>query len=98
MKRFFEWDQAKAMSNLAKHDLSFEVATLVFADMAFVDMEASQPGADEVRRKAVGLIDGRIHTVVYTMRNGITRIISARRSNAKETASYGRGPIHSRPK
>jgi len=28
----FEWDPAKAASNLRKHGVSFEIAALVFAD------------------------------------------------------------------
>ena len=32
MKTRFEWDPAKAESNLKKHRVSFETATRVFAD------------------------------------------------------------------
>jgi uncharacterized DUF497 family protein len=92
--REFEWDGAKAASNLAKHGISFEVATRVFDDAAFVDLEASFGDAAEIRRKAVGSINGRIFTVVYTVRNQSIRIISARRSNAREVRSYGQSTLH----
>ena len=75
--REFEWSQDKAARNLAKHGLPFAYATRVFLDVAVVDFDASRPEDDEIRRKAVGMIEGRIFTVVYTERNGITRIISA---------------------
>jgi len=35
------------------------------------------------------VIEGVLFTVVYTERDGATRIISARRCNAKEEKSYG---------
>ena len=40
---FFEWDDDKAASNLAEHDVSFEEARTVFGDSArvgFYDEEA----------------------------------------------------------
>ena len=42
-----------------------------------------------MRRKVVGMIEGRLFTVVYTVRDDVTRIISARRCNAKEGRLYG---------
>ncbi len=33
----FEWDEAKAASNLAKHAVSFEEAKTVFDDPVYVD-------------------------------------------------------------
>ena len=85
----FDWDDAKAASNLAKHGVAFAYATRVFLDPYAVDIDASKPGDGEVRRKAVGKIEGRLFTVVYTAREGFTRIISARRCNAKEGRLYG---------
>jgi uncharacterized DUF497 family protein len=35
------------------------------------------------------MIEGRLYCVVYTMRDSVCRIISARRANAKETKAYG---------
>ena len=88
-KHAFDWDDTKAASNLGKHGVPFAFATRVFLDSAMIDFDASQPGDGEVRRKAVGMIEGMLFTVVYTQRNGLTRIISARRCNAKEEKHYG---------
>jgi uncharacterized DUF497 family protein len=46
-----------------------------------------------VRRdaKAVRLIQGHLFAVVYTVRGGVTRIISARQSNAMEKRRYAEG-------
>ena len=91
----FEWDDAKAQSNLAKHGVPFAYATRVFLDAGILDFDASRPGDGEPRRKAVGEIEGRLFTVVYTARDGRIRIISARRCNLTEERRYG--PLHPRP-
>ncbi len=88
--REFEWDDCKAASNVAKHGVPFPYATRVFLDADVIDFDASQPGDGEVRRKAVGMVEGRLFTVVYTTRESVTRIISARRCNAKEARLYDR--------
>jgi len=85
----FEWDDAKAASNLAKHGVPFDYATRVFLDEAVVDFDASREADGEARRKAVGVIEGRVFTVVYVQRKEATRIISARRANATERKAYG---------
>ena len=92
-RRDFEWDEAKAVSNLAKHGVPFAYAALVFLDPDRVDFDASQPELAEVRRKAIGVIEGRVFAVVYTMRGTVIRIISARRCNSKEARAYG--SVHS---
>jgi uncharacterized DUF497 family protein len=61
----------------------------VFVDAARADFDASHAADAERRRKVVGLIEGRLFTVVYTQRGAVIRLISARRSNAKETRCYG---------
>lgn len=91
-RRQFEWDDLKAESNLAKHGVPFAYAVRVFLDPDLTDFDASKPEDGEVRRKAVGVIDGRLFTVVYTERNSLTRVISARRCNAAEARRYG--PLH----
>ena len=87
--REFEWDDAKAQSNLAKHGVPFGYAARVFLDPGLVEFDASRAGDGEVRRKAVGLIEGRLHVVVYTDRASVIRIISARRTNETERKAYG---------
>jgi uncharacterized DUF497 family protein len=85
----FEWDEAKAVSNLAKHKIEFAFATRVFLDAGRVDVDVSRIEDREIRRKVVGLVEGRLVTVVYTSRAASTRIISARRSNSGESKIYG---------
>jgi uncharacterized protein len=87
----FEWDDAKAASNLAKHKVSFEAAVAVFADPEMVVVSATRQSDGEARFRAVGAIEARLFTVVYTMRGGRKRLISARRSNRREERAYGAG-------
>ena len=86
--RDFEWDEAKATSNVGKHGVPFEFAAAVFLDAARADFDASQPEDGEARRKVVGTIAGCLFTVVYTRRDVAIRFISARRSNAQEARRY----------
>jgi len=44
----------------------------------------------------VGVIEGRAFTVVYTVRDGVTRIISARRCNTSQGKLYGQ--LQARPR
>ena len=94
--REFDWDDAKAAGNLAKHGVPFAYAARVFLDPDVIDFDASKPDDGETRRKAVGMVEGRVFTVVYTQRNGVTRIISARRCNTREGKLYG--PLQTRPR
>jgi len=86
--RQFEWDDDKAAANLLKHGVRFEIAADVFLDEALRDFDASRASDAEARPQAVGMVEGRLFTVVYTKRQGAIRIISVRRSNAKERNAY----------
>lgn len=85
----FEWDQAKARSNLDKHGVSFEFACGVFADPFAVErFDDTRPGGED-RYIIIGSADGVIILmVVYTDREDVTRIISARRATRRERNDY----------
>lgn len=82
----FEWDDAKANSNLAKHNVSFEIAREAFQDPNWVELDDDHP--DESRYRRVCAYEGRIYVVVYTERGSRTRIISARRANRYDRSIY----------
>ena len=82
----FEWDDAKAVANLKKHDISFEAARLGFDDSN--PAEKDDPDPDEERRLITGLANSVLLTVCYTERRNRIRIISARRANRNEQDSY----------
>jgi uncharacterized protein len=87
----FEWDEAKAQSNLAKHGISFEVATLVFDDVFAFDRFDLDDNPGETRYAITGLVNGVMLAVVYTERDDRTRIISARKATRNEENEYHRG-------
>jgi uncharacterized DUF497 family protein len=54
----------------------------VFLDPMRADLDASRPEDDGMRRKTAGRIRNGLFIAVYTMRNGVIRMISARRTNS----------------
>src|SRR6266478_5125655 len=71
----FEWDDAKAQANRKKHGLDFRTAAKVFLDPHVIELD-DRDAADELRFNAIGLVDGRVLFVTYTMRDAVVRIIS----------------------
>ena len=87
----FEWDDQKAVENLAKHGVSFGEATEVFYDSnAFEDYDLGHSG-EEARFVIIGLSSRRLLYVVYAERAAdLVRIISARKADRAEQEIYGR--------
>lgn len=85
----FEWDDAKATANEAKHDLSFETAMAIFFEPDVVVLATIRQQDGEDREKAIGMIEGKLFTAVFHRRGNTIRLISARRSNASEVRAYG---------
>jgi uncharacterized protein len=88
----FEWDEAKARTNLRKHGVSFDDAMLVFAD-PFALVEQDRIAGGELRWQTLGLVGSIVlllvaHTVRAEQENEIIRIISARRATRKERQTY----------
>jgi uncharacterized protein len=91
--RAFIWHTEKEAATIAARRLSFSYAARVFDDLAGIQVDAARPQDGEKRRKAIGMIDGRLFTVVYVMRAEACRIISARRANKREESIYTDGNI-----
>jgi hypothetical protein len=88
----FEWDEAKAAANLAKHAVSFEEARTVFDDPVYVDLYDPDHSQDESRYIIIGLSrQGRLVLVSYTARDAIIRLISAREVTRGEREAYEEG-------
>ncbi len=85
----FEWDEAKRLINLEKHGIDFRRATKIWERRVIDPYEDSVTGK-EIRHIALGMIgnDARVIAVVYTLRNGKRRIISARRARHYERQDY----------
>jgi uncharacterized DUF497 family protein len=92
MKVRFEWDAAKAASNLAKHRVSFETAARVFAD-PFLLMQQDRIENGERRWQSIGMVDAYLvllvaHTTGEDDDTEVIRIISARKAEPKERKRY----------
>ena len=92
MRLRFEWDPAKARTNLRKHGVSFETAALVFAD-PFAVFDQDRIEAGELRWVAIGSVEGfRVLAVAHVVRvqdgEEVIRIISARKADRKEKRRY----------
>ena len=85
----FEWDDAKAESNLDKHGISFPEAATVFADPLAVFLD---DGSATDRVIVIGTsIRERVLCVVHVERGSRDRIISARRAGNPERDVYQSG-------
>jgi uncharacterized DUF497 family protein len=86
----FEWDPQKARTNLEKHGVSFDLASLVFTDARRLSMRDTRQAYGEDRRIVLGQVAGRLMVVVVTARSNPARlrIISARKANARERKQY----------
>ncbi|MEJ0075216.1 MAG: BrnT family toxin [Alphaproteobacteria bacterium] len=80
----FEWDDAKAEENYAKHGVDFEAARQVFHDPFALERLDDREDYGEDRFILSGMADGVVLIVVYTERNGRLRLISARRATKHE--------------
>lgn len=82
----FEWDTAKSESNRKKHGIDFQTAQGLWRDELRIEIYAPHPV--ENRRIIIAQFKGKLWTSVYTMRGNTARIISVRRSSAKEVKLY----------
>jgi hypothetical protein len=89
----FEWDPAKAASNLRKHKVPFLRACEIFMDPGRVEHPDFSGECDEERWIPLGRVGHTILSVVFTMRGGVIRLISARRANRDEQRTYWTGEI-----
>lgn len=84
----FEWDDAKAAQNYAKHGVTFEAARGVFKDPFAIEQIDDRHDYGEERWTIIGAAHGRLLFVAYTMRNDSFRIISAREATPYEQREY----------
>lgn len=84
----FEWDDAKAAANYAKHGVSFRRARLAFADPFGIAEYDDREDYGEDRFTRTGMVEGTLLFVSYTERGERIRIISARRATRDEQDDY----------
>lgn len=86
----FEFDPAKDEANRFKHGLRLAFGQRVFDDPLCAVIPTIRLGDEEDRFKAVGRVEGKLHTAVFVWRDNRIRLISVRRSNAGEQRDYDR--------
>jgi hypothetical protein len=91
----FEWDDRKSDSNRAKHGIDFEDATEVFYGPIILHPSDRN---NEERWIAIGYLEEKLITVVFTRRKDVIRIISARRARKHEERAYRNAEVGRSPK
>ena len=88
----FEWDTAKAASNLKDHKVSFDEASTVFGDSLAMLMADPDHSQQEERYLLLGAsLQGRLLVVSFAERPPKTRLISAREATRRERRQYEEG-------
>jgi len=83
----YQWDPNKAKSNLKKHGVSFADAVGVFEDENAITIQDEHEREDRFITIGRDFLS-RILVVVYTFRDIVIRIISARKATARERKMY----------
>ena len=88
----FEWEDAKADANQAKHSIIFTEAMTVFADpLALTGFDPDHSLDEDLFITMGESLDGKLLIVSHTDRDDRIRIISAREANRKERKDYEDG-------
>ena len=85
----FIWDDAKCDRNIRIHGIDFRDVPQIFEGRHLVQASAYPT---EERFLAIGFLEGREVTVVFTVRNGKRRIISARPASRYERKTLQEAP------
>ena len=83
----FEWDPGKSSANYISRGFDFAFAAAIFAGPT-IEVVDTRHNYGEVRVRAIGETAGMVVVVIYTDRDDIRRIISARAANRKERAQW----------
>lgn len=81
----FEWDEEKNRTNVRRHGIRFQDAVQIFGHNPLL---LRSPRGEEVRWKAIELLEGSAIAVIFTERAGRKRIISARPASRSERRPY----------
>ena len=85
----YEWDEDKSAENFMSRGFGFDLVERFNWDTALIRRDLRIES--EERWVSLGLVEERIHVVVWTPRGPYTRIISMRKANDREVARYAQG-------
>ena len=83
----FEYDENKSILNRSKHGIDFNYAKIIFNSIRVTAID-KRKDYGEIRKISIGKIDSQICVVVYTEREDVIRIISARKANQRERRRF----------
>ncbi len=84
----FEWDEAKNLENIRKHEIDFADVPLMFDGEMLIELDERFDYGED-RLIGIGFLGPGIALVVWTERHkDVTRIISARRANRHEQKKF----------
>ena len=88
----FEWDPNKATNNIAKHEISFNEASTVFADPLSLTFSDPDHSRSEDRYITISeSMQRNLLIISHTDRDQRIRIISARKATRRERRIYENG-------
>jgi hypothetical protein len=82
----FEYDPKKSISNKQKHGIDFEESQALWIDFNRLEVQARSD--DELRYALIAMLNEKLWTAFYTIRNDRIRLISVRRSRKGEEELY----------
>ena len=84
---YYEWDENKRIANIIKHGIDFLEAEH-FDWSSAIETIDDRDDYNEERWIALGLIDKRLHVLIYALRGNNIRLISLRKANSRERKYY----------
>jgi uncharacterized DUF497 family protein len=84
---YFDWHSEKHHKNIVERGFGFDFAAKIFLGRVLIQVD-SREDYGEVRVKAIGEVSGIVLVVIYTDRDDVRWIISARKANKKERALW----------
>jgi len=87
----FDWDEGNSKKNWIKHKVTPAECEQIFFNQPLLIKDDVQHSETEKRFLALGQTDkNRSLFIVFTLRNDLIRVISARDMSRKEREAYGR--------
>jgi len=83
----FVWDETKRVEIYKKHGVDLLEAALIFENDV-LEKEDTRRDYGEKRMIALGMADGEVYIVVYTMRDSVYRLITAWKGGQNDREKY----------
>jgi uncharacterized DUF497 family protein len=83
----YEWDETKRRKNIAMHGVDFSAVESFEWESAVIRQD-TRKDYGETRYATLGLIEGRLHCMCFTVRGDNIRILSLRKANEREVKTW----------